>query len=397
MENYPQDLNINFKKIEIIRSKNYNINSLVLNLLKGRKKAYKKSIRNNTESNIVYIKNFIANVYRALLYYPDPFFLWYLKERNNILKFAKDKKVNLIFSSSPGATAHLIGSFVAKSLKIPWVADFRDPWSTNIILSRYGVLMKLNLLINRIIEKKTLKIADAITTVTEGLCEDLKRLHNKPTYVIRNGFEPEDFENAESFQLPFEKGKINIVYTGRIYPLESDPSLVFRAVKELDNQGLIDKRNIVFHFWGRYIQLLKSLVTKYNLEKQVRLYDEYLPYKRSLFCQKNADILLLLSSPTPESGKILPAKLFEYLGARRPILAIAYPGGEIDKTLKQTNAGYVVASLEECKAVFLKLYDEFIKKGHIECNSDYDFVLKNYTRYEMTRKLAEIFDKVIEQ
>lgn len=337
------------------------------------------------------LKYHLSNIYRALFYFPDPFILWHFLDRKKILNISKSEKVNLIFSSSPGPTCHIIANYISKHLNIPWVADYRDHWSLNPIRAQWGALNKFNLAINKKLEIKTLKRANTLISVTNEMREELKKLHHKKVYNIPNGFDPLDLESIEEFFLPFHKNSINIVYTGKIYPKESDPSIIFLGLYELIKSGKVDKNKILFHFWGHNLEIIRVLSQKYGLSDIINIYNSYLSHNQALYAQKKANILLLLSKAPGQ----LTGKIFEYLVSKNFVIATGFKGGAVDRLLQRTKAGILVDSVSNFKQVFLEKYNEFSITGKVKCNSDYKYILMNFSRREQTKKLAKIFNDLL--
>ena len=337
------------------------------------------------------LKYHLLNIYRALSYFPDSLILWYFFDRKKILNISKNEHIDLIFSSSPGPTCHIIANYITKKLNIPWVADYRDHWGLDPIKSQWGLLNKFNLAINKKLEIQTLKRANVLISVTGEMVDELKKLHHKKVYNIPNGFDILDLENIEEFSLPFRKNSINIVYTGKIYPEESDPSIIFLGLYELVKNGKVDKNKILLHFWGHDLEIIKNLAQKYKIDGIVNIYSNYLTRKQVLYVQKKANILLLLS----KAPNRLTGKIFEYLISKNFIIATGLKGGAIDRLLQRTKAGILFESISNFKKVFLEKYQEFLLTGKVECKSDYDYILTNFSRREQTKQLAKIFNDLL--
>jgi len=120
------------------------------------------------------------------------------------------------------------------------------------------------------------------------------------------------------------------------------------------------------------------------------------PFEESIRAQKESSVLLLLEWNDPRGEGSYTAKIFEYLGAGRPILAIAFKGGVIDNLLLESGCGLVLTESDEIKALILEWLQEFRQHGeilsHYKPNLD---IVKQYTRREQARKLAEAFNEVV--
>lgn len=225
---------------------------------------------------------------------------------------------DIIYASALPYNSLLVASSLSHKYKIPWVAEFRDLWADNHSSNRQGVDQWWH----EHLENRTLSNVSGMVTVSEPLAGKLRIKYDKPVSVILNGFDPGDY--------PLER-KINkdpilkILYTGMIYN-KQDPSPLFAAIKLLGSEA----ENIKIAFYGSKADLVNRLITQYKIESFVKVYSS-VSYKESLTLQINADVLLLLNWNDPAQKGIYTGKLFEYIGARRPILAI----GSVDNVASE--------------------------------------------------------------
>ncbi len=325
-------------------------------------------------------------VYKQFICFPDEAVPWLL-EYPRIERIAREERPEVILSSSLPNTSHLIASLLSRRLAIPWVADFRDLWSQNHVLPR-NVLLRW---IEVILEKKTVEPAAGLITVSEPLKCQLEQLHGKPTYVIPNGFDPEDFPNEPPPSDPSRP--LRIVYTGSVYPVHRDPRPLFAALQMMLKEGKIRSGDVQIDFYGRRLNVVWSLLESYpDVRPMVRLKGE-VPYEEALKAQVSADVLLLLEWTDPKAKGVYTGKVFEYLGAKRPILSVGPAEGVIAELLRETKAGVHVQRAEEILPWLSRWLDEKRAFGRPRWLGDPE-VVGRYSRREQARYLAEVLSSV---
>jgi len=234
-----------------------------------------------------------------------------------------------VLSSAPPFTGHMIARQLAKVIGAPWVADFRDLFSEN----PYTIRPTWRLNLDRWLERRVLADAAACVTISEPLAAPLRK-HGRPVEVILNGYDPADLPTTApevSATAP-----VTILYTGTIYPGRRDPSPLFAAVATL---GPLRER-IQLAFCGQDLRGVQAAAAKHGVLDRLKLIP-MLPYRAALQAQAEADILLLLLWNNPEEVGVLPAKLFEYVGAGRPILALGLETGAAAEIIRGREMGVV--------------------------------------------------------
>lgn len=375
------------KQGRVYRTRDRSLNELIYYLSKHLpfKSASEELTQKNRGRNFLF-NRFAYWIYRQFICFPDECWPWLLEYRQ-IEHIAQKEQPDVLLSSSLPNTCHVLASLLNRKFNIPWVADFRDLWTQNHIFRRILPLRYLEILL----ERHTLKYAIALITVSEALKTQLEKLHKKPTYVIPNGFDPDDFSKNSSG--PSREGPLVIVYTGSIYPEKRDPTPLFEAMHILLQRREINPSDIRIDFFGRRLETIQNLLERYpNIRPMVRLMGE-VPYKDSLQIQRTADVLLLLEWTDPQARGVYTGKVFEYLGAGRPILSIGPKKGVIEALLKETQAGVHVQSATE----ILPLLKHWLKEKRLLGSPRFIGVqeaIQRYSRREQARQLAEVLDKV---
>lgn len=342
------------------------------------------SMRDNAFTNkiIYFIKGFLA--------YPDNQKYWYnsaIKKGGDILS---KEKFDIILSSSAPVTSHLIAKKLKTKYNLPWIADLRDLWTQNHHYS-YGILRKW---FEKRLEIHTLLYADGLVTVSKPLSETLKTLHiKKSIFIILNGFDPDDVNVNINMVVPLTK-KFTITYTGALYQGKRDPELLLKAIRELIDENIIKSGNIRINFFGPTQYWLTQEIKKHRLEEVVKQYGT-VPREIALKKQRESQILLLLNWNNTREQGVYTSKLFEYLAAKRPILAIGGPKGVVSELLEKTCTGIHLSSdLIILKKILMKYYKEYKMYGEASYFGKKKEIEK-YSQYTMAKKFAKVLNKYI--
>jgi glycosyltransferase involved in cell wall biosynthesis len=321
-------------------------------------------------------------------YIPDENIGWLPFAVSAGAKIVKKENIDLIYATSPPWTSLLIGFLLKKKTKRPLVIDFRDPWTDN-PFTTYPT--KIHESVETKMEEKILKLADHIITTTEPMALNLIDKHpftkGKCT-TITNGFDPEDFKNLRRYG---HGERFTITYVGRLYGLRSSRYFL-TAIKELIEEKEALRRSVQALLVGHSGKETKELVKEFKLHDTVKLVG-YLAHKRTLEFMINSDVLLLLIATEEAIDEkigppMVPGKLYEYLAAKRPILALIPEGAAAD-IIRSTKSGIVVPpkDINSTKQAILKFFQEW-KRGSLgTIQSD----ITKYDRRALTEKLAKIF------
>lgn len=338
-----------------------------------KKKSQKSGISNISQNRFL---SFI----RGNFFIPDPKVFWVNSSVKFLQKYLNSNKVDAIISTGPPHSMHLIAQKLYKKNKLKWIADFRDPWTDlyyNKDFSEQSFAKKKN----KILEKSVLKNADCVLTVSESLKEQFS-INARRVEVITNGYDNE-IRSAEDTVLD---KLFTISYIG-LLPKQSNPKLFFKVLQELCSQNEDFKNDLKLNFIGDISDDVRVEVLKNNLEKNTS-FKGYVDHEKAIEFQNKAQVLLLLIPNIEKSKGILTGKLFEYLIAKRPILAIGPEDGDLAEILKETDSGILIdfSNREQLSSEILKFYHQY-KKGNLKVNSKN---IGKYHRKELTKKLAFI-------
>ena len=338
-----------------------------------KKKSQKSGISNISQNRFL---SFI----RGNFFIPDPKVFWVNSSVKFLQKYLNSNKVDAIISTGPPHSMHLIAQKLHKKNKLKWIADFRDPLTDlyyNKDFSEQSFAKKKN----KILEKSVLKNADCVLTVSESLKEQFS-INARRVEVITNGY---DNETRSAEDTVLDK-LFTISYIG-LLPKQSNPKLFFKVLQELCSQNEDFKNDLKLNFIGDISDDVRVEVLKNNLEKNTS-FKGYVDHEKAIEFQNKAQVLLLLIPNIEKSKGILTGKLFEYLIAKRPILAIGPEDGDLAEILKETDSGILIdfSNREQLSSEILKFYHQY-KKGNLQVNSKN---IGKYHRKELTKKLALI-------
>ncbi len=322
------------------------------------------------------------------LFLPDDKIGWIPFALKAAAKIIRKEDINVVFSTSGPYTSHLIGYFLKKRFKIPWIADFRDPWSTDpdlrcpTIIHRYA---------QRKLEKIVVQNADSIITVNEPLRESLIRSHALPDYKVSsipNGYDAEDFEGIT----PRAFDAFTIVYTGSFYAGRS-PRGFFEALHEIMTKTPELRWSLKFIYVGSSIKLVQKMAKEFEVQDLVKIAG-YLSHKEALSYVLGAHILLLVVRGDSLGPFVSTGKIYEYLYARKPLLALAPPESPAAQLIKQTKSGTIVrpSDVLAIKDAIYKFYNDY-QNGNLETSAA-SAVIEGFNRKRLTRKLAEVLNSL---
>ena len=312
---------------------------------------------------------------------------WYRHALKNGLEILGKEQIDIIYSSYGPSVSHFVASKLHRQTGIPWVAEFRDLWSLNHYLRKIQPFH----FFEKELEKRVMKHSDVLVTVSDLWAKQLEALHSKKVVVIHNGFDEKDY----SENVPLTT-KFTVTYTGNIYRGKQDPSLLFSAIAQLEEEGEISPDDFgVRFFGGGTLMSLLTAIRHYGLDQIVKIHG-LIPFKESIRKQKESTVLLLLGWNDPRERGFYTAKVFEYLGARRPILAIGPEGDVVDELLKETGAGVVASEVNEIKSLLLQWIKEFKESGDILSHFKVDnTAVYRYTRKQEAARLAQLLEEVL--
>ena len=327
------------------------------------------------------------------IYFPDNKKGWIkpaIQEGNRIIE---SKKIDLIFSSAPPFSNHLIAEKLGEQFNIPFVSDYRDLFSGNhfdINESDKKKKKKVRL------EAKWLGKSSGVTVLdnfAKDLISKIDPMVSEKIKIIPHGFDQDDFEEKDVSNFVYKKGKLNWLYSGLFYE-SNQPDVFLNAIKKVSEKNEVFKHDIHLHFQGGLDSRIKKLIKRLELEESVTDYG-YLPHHISASNLMEADILWMISNFSENLKQIKSGKLFEYIGAKKTLLGLVHQG-EASKLLEEYKIGYHAPpnNIEAVSAKIEEIYQLWKLNKYPEVSDEF---VQKYNRKKLSGELATFFDEIVKK
>ncbi len=319
---------------------------------------------------------------------PDVFALWAGAAERACLEVLREFPCEVVFTTSPPHSIHLVGRRLQRRLGLPWVADFRDVWTAeNPDLERLGWL---NFALQRRAERATLAACDHAVMVTEPLgqraCEVFDRGLAQKCSVITNGFDPQDFADARP---SFDRDALTITYTGTLLGPQANNSFP-EGLRLALAQSETFRRQAQIRFVGRLDPRYQARLA--GLERNVTV-TGFVEHRAAADLARRSHLLLMILPDTPLASMTFTNKFFEYLAARRPILALAPPGLVADIMTRERLG--LVAPPGDPPAIaqaLLRMFESV--RAQPDGYAASEALLARFDRRALTAKLASVLEAV---
>jgi len=333
-------------------------------------------------------QNFIHKLALSLrgnLLIPDPRCFWINPSVKFLQDFVKNNSIDAIISTGPPHSMHIIGLKLHNKTNIPWIADFRDPW-TNIDFYKE---LNLSLLADKIHhrqEKQVITKANKVVSVTPTWCRELAEKAGKNVDLVHNGYDEEDIIKSNN---PIDTD-FSIVHIGSINAARN-PTVLWMALNELLENNIELKKHLKIKLVGNIEPVVFSDIEQYQLKDYVETVG-YLSHIEAINFQQTSKLLLLLINNTPNANGILTGKLYEYMASNRPILAIGPVQSDIARLIEETNAGTIVDfnDVTGMKTAINNLFEKY-KQGKLNSEaSEY----QQYSRKAQCGVMAKLLNNI---
>lgn len=273
----------------------------------------------------------LSAIYTDATNWPDPQIGWLPYALRDGTKLLNGWRADLIYATAPPLTGLLVAHKLARRFSIPWIAEFRDLWVDH----PYYDAPNWRRRFEHAQERAVMRSASGLVTVSDGWRNILQEKFGKPTITILNGFDPDDYP-PDTIPSESDRRELTILYTGTLYAGRRDPTPLFRAIACLGERG----RRVRALFYGAAPKTVFHLADSAGVRRQVDVH-EAVPYDIVTRLQRTADVLLLLRWNDPSESGVVPGKLFEYVGARRPILCFGTDKGTVPEIVRARGLGLV--------------------------------------------------------
>ena len=325
----------------------------------------------------------IVQYIRANYFIPDARKFWIQPSVNFLSNYLENNHIDAIITTGPPHSMHLIGLELKKKLGIKWISDFRDPW-TEIDYFQQLPLTKKATKKHQDLEQEVLINSDMVVVVGETMKEKFLK-HTKRIKVLTNGF-----DTIEDLSTQKLDEKFSITHVG-LMNFDRNPTILWKVLNEISNTNPGFKNDLRIKLIGKIDDAVIQDLKVFGHEIIERI--PYLDHKDVSKYQASSQVLLLSINEVPSAKGIITGKIFEYLQAKRPILAIGPEDGDAAMILKNTNAGTIVGFKNKTvlKATILNLYKDY-KEGVLFVKS---INIEQYHRKNITSQLAEVIKKVV--
>ena len=322
---------------------------------------------------------------RANLFVPDPRIGWVRPSVKTLKEYLEEHPVDAIVTSGPPHSVHLIGEQLHKATGIPWIPDFRDPWSRMYYL-RYLPMTPRTWRKLRAQEQSVLDSCSTVLSCTPLVQEEFQAMTKTPVACITNGFDQEDFTGPA----PEGDGYFNITHTG-LFAADGNPFTLWKVLEKMAASVPGFKDELRIRLVGKVDKEVMDAIAAAGLGANVVAIGPS-DHATAVKEQRSASLLILPLRNDPLYKPILPGKLFEYLASRRPVLGIGQEDGAMARVLFATKAG-ITADWEESaamRAFIANAWEQHCSGGVPATTGD----IGPYTRRATTSQLARLLDSV---
>lgn len=345
----------------------YRVLDLLATIERGVQNLKEKILHRSKKSKLVMSKTENKRrikLHKRLFYIPDRQLYWAICAFNTARRLHKKEKFDVVLTTSPPESVHVVGWMLKNLLGIPWVADLRDGW----MFEPYLEIRKkkgLRQRVERLMESKLLSQANKLTVTTDPIAKDLVDRLNIPKqniFTIHNGFDQDEWKLPSlaptEIGLPFDKkNALYMIHMGRLSAARNDINILpfLKALQNLHKNGSELQNKIVIIFVGVETNREIKIVKKMGLENIVYFHPP-VPKTLAVRIMKGADVQLLVTSSFQKS--IATSKLFDYMASKKPVLALAQNNAAA-KIVEDTNIGLTVspANIPEIENALKKIFE----------------------------------------
>jgi len=320
---------------------------------------------------------------RGNFFIPDARIGWVKPSFIFLKNYLAENPVDVIISSGPPHSLHLIGLRLQNEIGVKWIADFRDPWTT-IHYHKSLKLTKSSEAKHKKLESQILNSADKIIVTSPTTKKEFEAITNKPIEVITNGYELSGKIESELDE------KFTIAHIGSLLS-ERNPNMLWKVLSEIVSENKDFKNDFELKLAGTVSEDVLNSIKTFGLNNNLNLLG-YVSHSEAIKLQHNAQVLLVLEIDKPETRAIIPGKIFEYLAAKRPIIALGPKESDIEYILEETQSGHFFSDEQETKLknYILSLYRDYKKDGVFVISNN----IEKFSRKNLSEKLADLLKSI---
>ena len=315
---------------------------------------------------------------RGNLFIPDARRGWVKPALRELPAILEREGIDTVVTTGPPHSLHLIGMGLKERLGVRWVADFRDPWTE---IGYMDALFpgKRAMRHHRELESLVLRAADQVITTSRTTASAFAALTDRPVSVVTNGYDGQPGDGRQP------EGDFVLAHIGSMLS-DRNPETLWKALRSLTDQNPVFAGRLRIELTGLVSPEIEQSLKTHGLWEHT-LVRPYVTHREALALQRQAQVLLLVEIDSPQTRGILPGKLFEYMAAARPVLAIGPEGWEAAELVAQTGcgSGFTYAQEPEIRAQLLRWYEAY-EAGALHQDPG---IAKPFHRRALTEKLAK--------
>ncbi|MFY0604738.1 MAG: glycosyltransferase family 4 protein [Flavobacteriaceae bacterium] len=325
----------------------------------------------------------ILQYIRANYFIPDARKYWITPSVKYLEKYLKKHQIETIISTGPPHSMHLIAMKLKERLGVTWISDFRDPW-TEIDYFHQLPLTDKSKRKHYELEKRVVSKSNAIIVVGNTMKKNFEKEASN-IHVITNGFDSENSQKIETLDTTFSLTHIGMMNADR------NPKKLWKVLRELCDEDIEFKNDLRIQLIGKIAPEVQEQITAFDANTIFTL--DYISHDEAKLYQQKSQVLLLAINNVPSAKGIITGKIFEYLQANRPILAIGPEDGDAAEIINDTKAGIMVGfeDKQKLKKTILDFYTKF--KQHNLTTEKMN--IQKYHRKKLTEELSLIIKSTI--
>lgn len=373
------------ENIEVHSVKSFEPNNILSFFKKGKNKnenIYKLQQQSSEKKSL--FKKLLWTI-RGNFFIPDARILWANKSFNYLDKYLVENPVDIIISTGPPHSSHLIAQKLKSKHNTPWISDFRDPWTSMDYLKQMN-LKQFALKKQKRLEKSVLKNSTEVVVVGKTIQNEFKENYNIDSHIIYNGYSKLD----GIIKSDVLDSKFTITHTGSFLHHRNCNDL-WRCLSELAVENESFSNALEIKLVGNIASIVTESIEKYNLTKYVNLIQQ-VDHAAAKAIQRSAQLLLLPIDRIENPEFVVTGKLFEYLQAKRPILFIGPSHGDAADIIRSCSAGSIVDfdDFDGLKKELTDKYDNYRNKNN-ESNSSN---VERFSYPELTKQIVKLLEKI---
>lgn len=366
--------------VRIIRTRSFEPLK-ILSAIKGKESVPHGGFANSNKESIT---QRTLRFIRGNFFIPDARKGWVRFAVKAASEIIEKEKIDTVFISSPPHSSQLVGIELRKKYNIKWIADMRDPW-TDIYYYKDLLQTKFSAARDAVYERQVLEGADEVISVSEPInkmfLSKSSKLKPEKFHVIPNGYDSDDFKSAQKVS----ENYFQVTYVGTMAD-NYRPAVLFEAFHRLVKEFSVVKNDIRLTMVGSSASAIRQIMESSGVDK-IAEFIPHVDHSAAIEYMQKADVLLLVIPDVENNDGILTGKLFEYLGAGKPIVGLGPKSGKAAAIIEECEAGKLFER-DQTEELYLYLKELYLMKRdgkHFRSKTE---AVENYSRKNLTAKLA---------